>query len=280
MMDKSSRYSLGLGTSLLAVLFVFLTILVPFLFWQQTWFGRVMDDKELKKSLDIGAKPRKIQHALTQLSEKIAASDLSSAAVWFPAVKQLVDHPIPEVRMTVAWLMGQGDGRYNFQEYLVNLLQDAYPLVRRNAALSLVRFQDLTGLKVIRGMLLDHEIAAPSDGRLQYRLDKEDPVRSGAMVARIETDGKEWITVRSIVPGYVKERILQDGQAVLAGQPILLLSPTEEQVWEALRAMYFIGEKKDLEVIKRFLTPNSQLSRRVQEQAFLSINSIKGKITY
>ena len=280
MVDKSSRYNLRLGTTLLAVLVVFLTILVPFLFWQQTWFGRVMDDKEIKKSLEISAKPRKIQHALTQLSEKIAASGLSSTAVWFPAVKQLVDHPIPEVRMTVAWLMGQGDGRYNFQKYLVNLLKDTYPLVRRNAALSLVRFQDSRGRKEIRGMLLNHEISTPSDGRIKFRLDKEDPVRSGAMVARIETDGKEWITVRSIVPGYVKERMIQDGEVVSAGQPILLIAPTEEQVWEALRAMYFIGEKKDLEVIKRFLTPNSQLSRRVQEQAFLSINSIKSKIAY
>lgn len=280
MTDKSSRYGLGLGTSLLAVVFAFLTILVPFLFWQQTWFGRVLDDNELKKSLDIAAKPRKIQHALTQLSEKIASSGLSSTAVWFPAVKRLVDHPIPEVRITVAWLMGQGDGRYNFQKYLVNLLQDSYPLVRRNAALSLVRFRDLRGRNEIREMLLNHEIAASSDGRLQYRLDKEDPVRSGTMVARIETDGKEWITVRSIVPGYVKERMFQDGEVVLAGQPILLLSPTEEQVWEALRAMYFIGGEKDLGVIEPFLEANSQLSRRVQEQAILSINSIKARIAH
>ena len=191
-----------------------------------------------------------------------------------------MDHPIPEVRITVAWLMGQGDGRYNFQKYLVNLLQDFYPLVRRNAALSLVRFRNLRGRNEIREMLLNHEIAASSDGRLQYRLDKEDPVRSGTMVARIETDGKEWITVRSIVPGYVKERMFQDGEVVLAGQPILLLSPTEEQVWEALRAMYFIGGEKDLEVIEPFLESNSQLSRRIQEQAILSINSIKARIAH
>ncbi len=73
---------------------------------------------------------------------------------------------------------------------------------------------------------------------------------------------------------------IQDGEVVSSGQPILLIAPTKEQVWEALRAMYFIGEKKDLKVIKRFLTPNSQLSRRVQEQAFFSINSIKSKIAY
>ncbi len=51
------RRGLGLGANLLAAGVVFLAVLVPFLFWQQTWFGTALSDQEIRKNLNPSARP-------------------------------------------------------------------------------------------------------------------------------------------------------------------------------------------------------------------------------
>ena len=148
--------------------FVFLAILVPFLFWQQTWFGTALCDQEIGENLDPAAKPRKIQHALVQLSERLADSGAAAASAWYPDVRKLVEHPTAEVRMTAAWLMGQDPTAAEFRDCLTRLLQDANPLVRRNAALSLVAFGEVSGREEVRGMLASRRIAAPAAGSCSF----------------------------------------------------------------------------------------------------------------
>ena len=101
----------GPRAKLLLLGVTFLTVLVPYLFWQGTWFGRPLTDKEMAQYLSSSAKPRKTQHALVQLSEKIIRGQPDSARRWYPAVQELASHSVPEVRVTVAWLMGQEIGR-------------------------------------------------------------------------------------------------------------------------------------------------------------------------
>src|SRR5947199_37450 len=43
-----------------------LIVLMPFLFWWNTWFGRQLSDKQLSEYLQDDKKPRHIQHALVQ----------------------------------------------------------------------------------------------------------------------------------------------------------------------------------------------------------------------
>ena len=277
MSNQPSRTSPGWGVNLLAVGVVFLAVLVPFLFWQQTWFGRALSDEELQKSLDLSAKPRKIQHALSQLSERLTSSGPGSISQWYSLVGRLAEHPVAEVRLTVAWLMGQDNTARDFQEYLAKLLQDQNPLVRRNAALSLVGFGDIQGRKEICCMLRSHEIVAPAHGKLFLRLQKEDTVRPGTLVARIQVDEGGFCEVRSILPGYVEDHLAEEGAMVSTGQALVSLAPNEEQVWEALRAMYVVGEINDLAVIEPFLVINPMLSERVQQQARFSIRAIKSR---
>ena len=52
---------------------------------------------------------------------------------------------VEEVRNTDAWVMGQDTSGAGFHETLLKMLQDPSPMVRGNAALSLVRFGDATG---------------------------------------------------------------------------------------------------------------------------------------
>jgi len=277
MFNQPSATRPGWGVNLLAVGVVFLAVLVPFLFWQQTWFGRALTDEELQKLLDPSAKPRKIQHALSQLSERITSSGPGAISPWYSLVGQLTEHPVAEVRLTVAWLMGQDNTARDLQKYLAKLLQDRNPLVRRNAALSLISFGNIQGRKEIRCMLLSQEIVAPVDGKLFLRLQKEDSVRPGTLVARIQVDEGGFCEVRSILPGHVEDHLVEEGAMVSTGQALVSLAPNEEQVWEALRAMYLFGEINDLAVIEPFLVLTPMLSERVRQQARFSIRAIKSR---
>ncbi len=275
--ETPKRFGLGWGANLLAVAFVFLAILVPFLFWQQTWFGTALSDEEMRKNLDPAAKPRKIQHALVQLSQRLTDSGPAAVAAWYADVGRLAGHPTPEVRMTVAWLMGQDPSAAEFRDRLTRLLQDADPLVRRNAALSLVAFGEASGREEVRGMLAGRRILAPASGELLFRRSEGDSVRAGALVARIQVDAGTHQEVRAAVPGVVEERLAEEGTPVKAGQPLLFLAPEEDQVWEALRALYFIGEVRDLPLIEPFLSENPMLSDRVRQQAGFTISAIRGR---
>lgn len=271
------RRGLGWGANLLAVAFVFLAMLVTFLFWQQTWFGTALSDQEVQKNLDPAAKPRKIQHALVQLSERLTDSGGAAVAAWYPNVRKLVEHPTAEVRMTVAWLMGQDPTATEFRDCLTRLLQDVNPLVRRNAALSLVAFGEASGREEVRGMLASRRVTAPASGELLFRLSEGDSVRAGTLVARIQVNAATHEEVRTAVPGVVEERLAEEGTTVSVGQPLVSLAPEEDQVWEALRAMYFIGEGRDLPLIQPFLSENPMLSERVRQQAGFTVGAIRGR---
>src|ERR1700681_2845357 len=49
----------------------FLFVLMPFLFWQATWFGRPLDDQQIAAALDDREEPRQIQYALSQIADRI-----------------------------------------------------------------------------------------------------------------------------------------------------------------------------------------------------------------
>ena len=131
----------------------FLMVFVPFLFWKGTWFGTILSDEKMKEYLEGSARPRDTQHALLQISEKMIRGERQAAGKWYPSILTLAGHPVPEVRNTVAWVMGQDNEQTEFHQGLKALLKDENPLVRRNAALSLVRFADPSGHPELLNML-------------------------------------------------------------------------------------------------------------------------------
>ena len=131
----------------------FLMVLVPFLFWKGTWFGTVLSDQKLGEYLERSARPRDTQHALLQISEQMARGQWEQSRRWYPSLLPLVTHPVPEVRNTLAWLMGQDTKQAQFHQALAVLVKDSNPLVRRNAALALVRFADAQGRPELLSML-------------------------------------------------------------------------------------------------------------------------------
>lgn len=239
----------------------FLFVLMPFLFWNMTWFGRPMTDAQIAKALADRAHPRETQHALSQIESFMESGD-PSVRRWYPQLLSLAANPVDEIRVTDAWVMGQDTTSPDLHDALVKLLADSNPMVQRNAALSLVRFKDDSGHPQLLAMLRPYEMPSPFAGTLDTRLKPGDVVNPGTLVAHLNSNGEKR-EVRDRVPGTLDRWLVADKSSVAAGQPILSLAPSDNMVWESLRALYLVGRPEDLPDVDRFLrSPSPQISQQ------------------
>jgi hypothetical protein len=263
-----------LAVLLLACLFVFM----PFLFWRASWFGAPMSPDDITAALSLGAEPRKTQHALAQLSMLIDHHD-PSARRWYPALIAQSQHADPQIRLTAAWVMGRDNSAPELHQALLPMLADSDPMVRSNAALSLVRFADPSGRPQLLSMLEPYTVLAPTDsatGTLRQRLKVHDAVRPGTLVARIDT-AQGVVEVRSPVPGVLAQWLQPTGSAVQSSQPLCVLSPDPQSAWEALRALYLVGQPEDAPVIESFLRIIADAPPNLLEQAHLTLNAVRSR---
>src|SRR5437899_49464 len=158
--DPKARRRMSTGQRILFFVTAWLIVLMPFLFWWNTWFGRQLSDKQVSEYLHDDKKPRHIQHALVQIGARMSQHD-ASVTRWYPDVVRLASYPVEEVRNTDAWVMGQDTSVAGFHEALLKMLNDSSLMVRGNAALSLVRFGDATGRPQIVQLLQPIQIRAP-----------------------------------------------------------------------------------------------------------------------
>jgi hypothetical protein len=128
----------------LAGLAAVLMLSVPFIFWYQTWFGRPLADAEIGHYLNPESRPRDMQHAMSQLAGRMERGD-SRVRRWYPEIVALARQNNVEVRIMAAWVMGQDNQSELFHAALLAALNDSQVMVRRNAALALVRFGDAAG---------------------------------------------------------------------------------------------------------------------------------------
>ncbi len=252
--------------------FALLLVLFPFLFWYETWFGRRLTDAEITGYLDnAAAKPRKAQHALVQIGERLSRGDLG-VRQWYPQVVEVSASPSLELRQTTAWIMGQDHTYDPFHAALLKLLSDPSPMVRRNAALSLTNFGDAAGREELVAMLRSYSITAPAAGIVRYRLKAGEFVNPGTLVGHVGE-----AEVRSPLPGEVIELSRQDGAAVGPGDTLAELSPDQEHVWEALRGLLRVGQKKDLDDVRRYARGAAGMPDRVRRQALLTMQEIESR---
>jgi hypothetical protein len=249
-------------------------ILVPFLFWRGTWFGRALTEEELGEYLADAAQPRHMQHALVQIGERMTGGD-PTVTRWYPQIVELASSPHAELRITLAWVLGGDPRAEEFHRALTGLLQDPEPMVRRNAALSLVRFGDVSGREEILAMLRPFTVETPAGGALAFQLPVGTPAERGTLLARVET-GQGIHDVQSPVSGTVREKLAEDHSNVAEGQGIVTLAPASEQVWEALRALYLVGRAEDLSEIERYARGEvADMPDEVQVQARATAEEIR-----
>jgi HEAT repeats/Biotin-lipoyl like len=263
--------------AILAVTFLF--VMMPFLFWQATWFGKPLGGDDIQKALADREHPREIQHALSQIADRILAPDeptRASAKQFYSDVMRIAETGTPELRLTAAWVMGQDNTVPEFREHLLQLLRDGSPMVRRNAALGLVRFGDAAGRDEIRALLAPYSMPSSYAGTLATRLRPLDAVNPGTLLGHIQAGGEEH-ELRADVPGEINRWLITDGSAVAEGQPIVLIDPSAAEVWEALRALYLIGEQKDLPAVEQFLRGGEGVPANVRQQAQVTAAAIRSR---
>ena len=278
-----SPHGMSTRTRLLFYLTAWLIVLLPFLFWWNTWFGRQLPDKQITEYLRDDKRPRHIQHALVQIGERITHHD-TTVTRWYPELVRLSTHPVEEVRNTDAWVMGQDTSGTGFHEALLKMLQDPSPMVRGNAALSLVRFGDASGREQIVALLQPAHIFAPSAGRITDTARVGTAIHQGGIVAKIQpatpsadSPRAESTEVRSPISGRIHSIAVTTGASVAAGSEVATIDPGDEQVWEALRALYLIGRAEDLPAIRPYERESRDIPDRVREQALLTDQAIRSR---
>lgn len=260
---------------LLAVLFV----LGAFLSWYFTWFGRSLTDADITTYLADQKHPRRVQHALLQVQERIARGD-PSARQWYPQLVRLAGDPETEFRLTVAWVMGFDNKADEFHQSLLGLVKDREPIVRRNAALALLRFGDASGREELRAILQPYALAAPWGGLVESSLKEQAPVARGTLLVRLRQANNINEEVRSPFPGRLERIALPIGSQIAAGETLLTLTSDEESIWEALRGLSLVGDNDDLPVVEQYergTSPGPARSDRIKEQAALTAKAIKSR---
>ena len=257
---------------ILAVLFV----VVPFLTWYLTWFGRPLSDDDIGRYLGDQKNVRHVQQALTQVEERIEKGD-ASARRWYPQIIALADSPVVEIRKTAAWVMGQDNTSEAFHAGLVKLVGDSHPAVRRNAAVQLVRFRDERGRGEFRAMLQPYTVTAQTQGKINSVLNEGVEVRENALLARILNTRNQMEELRSPLSGRLAKVLAGEGHDVKVGDGVLVLGPDPEFVFESLRALFLVGREEDLPDVLRYAEGVEGMPERVKQQAAQTASAIRNR---
>ena len=251
-----------------------LFIIVPFLTWYGTWFGRDLSDADISKYLADEKNPRHIQHALSQIEARIEKHD-PGVKKFYPQVIALSKNPVAEIRKTTAWVMGQDPTAEEFHRALLALLTDPEPLVRRNVALQLVRFGDASGRPELRAMLQPFEVKSTIAGNIVSILPQGSKIKAGGLLARIRDASNIVQEFRSPVEGALSNVSTKEGEAVAVEQTVAWLTPDRATVNDALRGLAYVGTKDDLPLVEA--CAQADASAETNQQAALTAKAIKGR---
>jgi HEAT repeats len=257
------------------VVVVALFVIAPFLSWYGSWFGRELSPDKMEAYLHDENKPRNVQHALSQIANRIIAGD-ESVKQWYPSVISAAWSSSAEVRVMAAWVMGQDNKNTEFHSALLPMLEDSHPGVRHNAALALVRFNDSAARPELVAMLKPNTLRAAATGKVELIVkDEGTAVAANAPLARIKREDGQTLEMRSPEAGHIQTLAVSDGATVDEGGELLTLSPETEQVWSALVALYIIGQPDDTIYIQRYTGQVPGMPDRVIKQASATLEAIR-----
>ena len=251
-----------------------LFIVVPFLTWYFTWFGRNLSEQDLATYLADEKNPRHIQHALLQIEQRIESGD-QTAKKFYPQIVAASKSAHAEIRKTAAWVMGQDNKSDEFHLGLIDLMKDDDPLVRRNAALQLVRFNDAAGRPELHAMLQPFDATTPIAGTVVSLLPVGNAVRAGAMLARIRDSSDNVVEFRSPIDGIIATLAVKEGDPVQSGQTISSINPDRATLLNALQALAYVGTKDDLQLVEACTKLDA--GAETTQQATLTAKAIRAR---
>ena len=91
-------------------------------------------------------------------------------------------------------------------------------------------------------------------------------IHEGGVIAKLQ-QGAQTTEIRSPISGSLRSLPAAIGQAVAAGAQIAIMDPGTEQVWEALRALYLVGQPEDLAAVLPYERELPDIPDHVRKQA-------------
>jgi pyruvate/2-oxoglutarate dehydrogenase complex dihydrolipoamide acyltransferase (E2) component len=121
-------------------------------------------------------------------------------------------------------------------------------------------------------------IVAPASGRIIDTDKIGTSIHQGGLIAKIQ-DGQRTTELRSPISGRIRTLSVMTGANVTSGSEVASVEPSVEQVWEALRALYLIGQVEDLPAIRPYERELPEIPDRVRQQASLTEQAIRKRAT-
>jgi hypothetical protein len=251
-----------------------LLVIVPFIAWYGTWFGRPLTDEQIDQYLSETEKPRHVQHALAEIERRISSGD-ERARRWYPRITALADSPEKEARMTAAWVMGVDTRAEEFRGKLAQLAEDGEPIVRRNAALSLIGFNDARCLPELRAMLKPFSVRSTTDGTALTALTVGSSVRREALLMRARDSANRVYDVRSPLDGKISAALIKTGDQFQTGSEMFVLAPDAVTVGDALEGLKRLGTREDLAEVERYAQGVEGMPDYIKNRAAQAAEAIK-----
>jgi pyruvate/2-oxoglutarate dehydrogenase complex dihydrolipoamide acyltransferase (E2) component len=113
-------------------------------------------------------------------------------------------------------------------------------------------------------------------------------IHQGGLIAKLQVDpsavapqnSEQTIEVRSPISGRIRTLSVTTGTTLAAGTEIASVDPGDEQVWEALRALYLVGQLDDLPAIRPYQRELPEISSRLRQQALLTEKAILARAAH
>ena len=259
---------------LLLIVIIVVTALAAVAAWRNSSFKNHLTDDQVHALLsDPEAAPRDVQHALSQLEERLAPQ-YPGRERFRDSVVRLASVAPPEIRRQVAWVMGREPAEV-YRSTLVRQLEDEDVAVRLNAACSLSNFRDSLARRPLLKGLEPFRILAPVSGTQDLKVDVDQPASSGAALGVVE-GSEEPRDIRTPLSGFVQGLPAGKDGAVSAGDPVLLLAPDPKVILNVLVALRTVGKSADVPALKPFAEGTvERMDQEVQDAASATIKAIE-----
>jgi multidrug efflux pump subunit AcrA (membrane-fusion protein) len=99
-------------------------------------------------------------------------------------------------------------------------------------------------------------------------------IHKDGIVAKLQA-ADHTVEIRSPITGRLRELRAQIGQNIAAGDAIATIDPAGEQVWEALRALYLVGQSEDLAAVSPYERELPDIPDHVRQQAVETERAIR-----
>jgi hypothetical protein len=121
-------------------------------------------------------------------------------------------------------------------------------------------------------------IRSPEAGIVSLRVQLDQVVGRGSVIARVQTASGRTVELISPVRSHVAAVQAPSGARILANDAVASLSPDQDDVWEALRALYLIGEAEDLQAVDVYAAGAAGASDRIHRQAVETARAIRKRM--